>query len=211
MLTLLPPPGILGSISYHRDIVIDTTAPYVRNVTSPLANGEYGAGQEVPITVSFSTQVAVSGRPYLLVDTGPISRLFRGVVSVPTGASASFSRLPRAGVPADLQLNFSTNVPLLVGDVLTLRLPGFQGRSNLTGLDLGGANGSSFHGNWSAVHERAWLSPLKDLPVGNYSLTLHASNSIALPEAGVKEQPPPPFSLSLKGGPWQRSLGQAST
>ena len=49
----------------------DTAAPTVTGVSSPLNNDSYGAGQVVPVTVTFSEPVAVTGTPELTLATGP--------------------------------------------------------------------------------------------------------------------------------------------
>jgi hypothetical protein len=50
----------------------DTAAPTVTGVSSTLANGTYAAGQVVPVTVTFSEPVAVTGgTPRLTLATGP--------------------------------------------------------------------------------------------------------------------------------------------
>ncbi len=52
----------LGTASFTGPTyVYDTTAPAVTNVTSPLADGSYRAGQVVPVTVTFTEPVIVSG------------------------------------------------------------------------------------------------------------------------------------------------------
>lgn len=40
------------------------------NVTSPLANGRYGPGQEVEILLAYSAPVTVIGTPRLRLDLG---------------------------------------------------------------------------------------------------------------------------------------------
>ena len=47
----------------------DTTAPVVTGVSSPLADGSYKAGQVVPITLTFSEPVTVTGTPRLTLST----------------------------------------------------------------------------------------------------------------------------------------------
>ena len=49
---------------------IDRTAPTVTNVTSAKANGTYAAGAIIPITVTFSKSVVVTGIPRLTLETG---------------------------------------------------------------------------------------------------------------------------------------------
>ena len=61
--------GNTGTSSLNA-FTIDTTAPTVTGVSSTLANGSYGAGQIVPITVTFSEPVNVTGTPQLTIATG---------------------------------------------------------------------------------------------------------------------------------------------
>ncbi len=49
--------------------VLDNTAPTVSGVTSPLDNGNYTINQIVPVQVSFSEDVIVSGIPQLILST----------------------------------------------------------------------------------------------------------------------------------------------
>jgi hypothetical protein len=51
-------------------INLDKTAPSVTSVTSTLANGTYKTGQVVPVTVTFSESVTVTGTPQLSITTG---------------------------------------------------------------------------------------------------------------------------------------------
>ena len=48
----------------------DTVRPTVTDVTSTLGNGSYKAGQVVPVTVTFSEAVTVTGTPQLALATG---------------------------------------------------------------------------------------------------------------------------------------------
>jgi hypothetical protein len=65
----LPTPGTAGSLGANKNLVIDTT-PHVSGVTSTLANGTYGYGQVVPITVTFTAPVVVTGTPLLVLNAG---------------------------------------------------------------------------------------------------------------------------------------------
>src|SRR5437763_601159 len=47
----LPAPGAAGSLSANRDLVIDTTAPAVTDVTSTAANGAYTVGASILVTM----------------------------------------------------------------------------------------------------------------------------------------------------------------
>jgi hypothetical protein len=70
----LPAPATAGSLGSNNNIVIDTTGPTVSNVTSALANGTYGVGQLVPVTVTFTEPVTITGTPQLLLETGSTDR-----------------------------------------------------------------------------------------------------------------------------------------
>ena len=63
-------PGTQRSLSYGREVVIDTTSPTVVSLTSTLTNGTYGPGQVIPVTITFSEVVSVEGTPQLTLETG---------------------------------------------------------------------------------------------------------------------------------------------
>ena len=77
----LPAPGTAGSLGANDDIVIDTSIPTVTGVSSPLPNGSYRVGQVVPVTVTFSEAVTVTGTPLLTVSTGSPSTTALSYVS----------------------------------------------------------------------------------------------------------------------------------
>ena len=57
----LAAPGAAGSLGNAKNLVIDTTAPTVTNVTSSTPNGTYGIGTVIPVQVTFSEPVTVTG------------------------------------------------------------------------------------------------------------------------------------------------------
>src|SRR5439155_825578 len=61
-LTFSPPDTSLVSV--------DATAPTVTNVSSTAADGTYGTGAVIPVTVMFSKVVNVTGSPPLTLETG---------------------------------------------------------------------------------------------------------------------------------------------
>ncbi len=66
---VLPSPGTAGSLGANKNIVIDTTAPQVSNVSSITASGYYNAGKVIQVTVSFTETVYVAGgTPRLYLD-----------------------------------------------------------------------------------------------------------------------------------------------
>ncbi len=66
----LAAPGAPGSLGANKNLVVDTTAPTVTNITSSPATLAYRAGQTVPITISFSEPVTVTGTPQLALANG---------------------------------------------------------------------------------------------------------------------------------------------
>src|SRR5205807_1388299 len=63
-------PGSAGSLGASKNLVIATTAPVVTSVSAALADGSYGVGTLVPLTVQFNTAVLVSGVPSLALNSG---------------------------------------------------------------------------------------------------------------------------------------------
>jgi hypothetical protein len=79
----LPAPGAAGSLGANKSIIIQTAvAPTVTGVTSTLANGTYGVGTVVPITVTFTAPVNVTGTPILALNSG-------GTASYSSGSGTS--------------------------------------------------------------------------------------------------------------------------
>ena len=78
----LPAPGTAGSIAGTKSIAIDTTAPAVTAVTSTTANGSYGVGSVITITVGWSEPVVVTGTPQLALNSG-------GTASYTSGSGTS--------------------------------------------------------------------------------------------------------------------------
>src|SRR5204863_6372644 len=66
----LPAPSGSGSISDNQAIVIDAVQPAVTNVTSTTADGTYGAGAVIAVTVQFNKPVTVTGTPQIALATG---------------------------------------------------------------------------------------------------------------------------------------------
>jgi hypothetical protein len=64
--------GHASSLEQNKNIVIDTTAPYVVELTTPVVDGAYGVGHVIDILVHFSEAVTYTGTPRLIVETGDI-------------------------------------------------------------------------------------------------------------------------------------------
>jgi LPXTG-site transpeptidase (sortase) family protein len=71
----LPSPGATNSLGANKDIVIDSTASMVNDVTSTTVNGSYSTGVVIPITVMFSEVMNVTGTPQLTLETGVMDRV----------------------------------------------------------------------------------------------------------------------------------------
>ena len=68
-LTLVTP-GASGSLAANKELVLDTTAPTITNVTATTADGSYKKDDTITITVSLSEAVDVTGTPTLTLGTG---------------------------------------------------------------------------------------------------------------------------------------------
>src|SRR5439155_581634 len=68
----LAAPGAAGSLGGNKNIVIDTTAPTVAGVSSTAADASYTVGAVIPVTVSFSEAVTITGTPQITLETGTI-------------------------------------------------------------------------------------------------------------------------------------------
>ena len=131
----LPAPGAAGSLGANKNIVI-VSALGVTNVTSTIANGTYTTGDVIPVTVTFSQVVNVTGTPQLTLETGTTDR----VVNYSSGSGTTsliFNYTVQAGdTSADLDY-FATNSLVLNGGTiqnaalvnatLTLPAPGAAG------------------------------------------------------------------------------------
>ena len=123
----LPAPGKAGSLGVNKDIIIDTTAPTVTGVSSTTANGTYGVGSVISITVGFSTAVTVTGTPQLALDSGGTASYTSGsgtntlTFSYTIAAGQSANPLDEASAAA-LTLNGGT-IQDSAGNAANLTLP----------------------------------------------------------------------------------------
>jgi len=131
----LPTPGAAGSLGANKAIVI-VSALGVTNVTSTIANGTYTTGDVIPVTVTFSQVVNVTGTPQLTLETGTTDR----VVNYSSGSGTvtlTFSYTVQAGdTSADLDYAATTSLALnggtirnaaLTDAILTLPAPAATG------------------------------------------------------------------------------------
>jgi hypothetical protein len=131
----LPTPGTTGSLEATATLAIDGRPAAPTNVTSSLPDGTYGLGTVIPITVTFSKSVDVTGTPLLALNTGE--------AAVYTGGDGTFTTLTfsytvqAADTAADLDYASATALTLNGGSIqdhasntpapLTLPAPGTAG------------------------------------------------------------------------------------
>ena len=96
----LPTPGGTGSLAANRDIVIDTTAPFVTNVTATTPDGTYASSsaQIIDIHLSYSETIlwGAGGTPTLTLETGTTDRA-ASLVGVTSATNALFRYTTVAG------------------------------------------------------------------------------------------------------------------
>ena len=66
----LATPGAAGSLGANKNIAIDARLAQPADITSPTANGNYGFGAPIAITVAFTKPVTVAGVPELALNAG---------------------------------------------------------------------------------------------------------------------------------------------
>lgn len=134
----LPTPGTVGSLSYNKNIVIDTVVA-VTNVTTTVPSGSYGIGQVIPIQIVFNKNVTVFGTPQLILDLdSPADSV---VVNYTSGSGTkilTFNYVIQAGHNTP-DLDYISNAALLLNGgaiidttgngnaILTLPIPGSAG------------------------------------------------------------------------------------
>ncbi len=133
----LPAPGAAGSLGANKSIVISTDIPAVTGVTSSLANGSYKAGQVVPIQVTFSKIVYVTGTPTLTLATGTPATTAVSYSSGSPSTTLTFNYTVATGnTSADLDYSATSSLALNGGTImdsalnnanLSLPLPGSAG------------------------------------------------------------------------------------
>nr|AIG56509.1 secreted protein [Achlya hypogyna] len=92
---VLPTNGLAGSLIVNKNLVIDTTPPYVTSVSSVSPAGTYTVGDTVVLSVTYSQPVVVAGTPTVAVATG-VTDLFPGFVvqKVPTNGDPRLFTFP---------------------------------------------------------------------------------------------------------------------
>jgi len=129
----LASPGSSGSLGANKAIVIDGNVPTVASVTSTKTNRGYTVGTTIPITITFSQTVTVTGTPQLTLETGTTD----AVVDYASGtgtATLTFNYVVAAGhTSSDLDYGSTSALSLNSGTIkdasgnsatLTLPTPG---------------------------------------------------------------------------------------
>jgi hypothetical protein len=118
--------------------VLNTATPTVTNVTSTLASGSYKLGQVVPITVTFSSVVNVTGTPQLTVGLTPANKAINYASG--TGTNTLTFNYTVAGTDTTSALDYVSTASLaLNGGTIknaattnaTLTLPALAGAGDL--------------------------------------------------------------------------------
>jgi len=123
----------LSSVGITTGVLVDAIAPTVTTVTSTKADGTYGIGEEIIITITFAEPVTVTGVPQLDLETGPVDRTIN--YSSGTGTTTlSFTYTTQSGdESADLDYKSTSSLSLNGGTIkdaagnnatLTLATPG---------------------------------------------------------------------------------------
>jgi hypothetical protein len=123
-----------GSLATNKNLAVDGRPAQATGASSPVANGPYGAGAVIPITVTFDKPVTVTGTPLLALNTGATASYASGSGST----TLTFNYTVGAGEStADLDYASTTPINLNGGTIndqlsnapagLTLPAPGTAG------------------------------------------------------------------------------------
>jgi hypothetical protein len=127
-----------NNLANNSDIVIDTTAPGIQSITSITANGTYGIGATVDVTINFTDNVTLSGgNMQVLLNTGGV------VIVTPFPLSSNCSGSYTVGVgesTADLSVSSVTLLGSTLqdsgGNNAVLSIPGGQNLANLKDIAI---------------------------------------------------------------------------
>ncbi|MBI1797420.1 MAG: autotransporter-associated beta strand repeat-containing protein [Candidatus Eisenbacteria bacterium] len=162
----LPDPGTPGSLAANKAIIVDTTVPTITDVTSTTANGTYGAGAAVNVTVDFAEPVTLAGGNLnVTLDTGasvaisPFGPASSASGTYTVGAGQSSSRL-NANSP--LTLASGATLRDLAGNNATLTIPAGHDIADLKAIVIQTVSSVSVGNAAFAFGTRplnAWLAP----------------------------------------------------
>ncbi|KAG6973490.1 hypothetical protein JG688_00003494 [Phytophthora aleatoria] len=66
--TALPAPGLSGSLSFSKIIIVDSTPPTVIDIRSAAVDGTYDIGEQIDVSLIFSHAVVVTGIPEIILN-----------------------------------------------------------------------------------------------------------------------------------------------
>nr|KAE8941688.1 hypothetical protein PF009_g8529 [Phytophthora fragariae] len=122
--TALPAPGLVGSLSASKNIVIDSTVPAVVDIRSPVADGTYDIGEQIDVLVVFSRKVVVIGTPELVLN---VPAEYERTAVYTDGSGTNITRFSYFPIEGDNSLN----IPLDILDENSLIV-----RPMLSGMEL---------------------------------------------------------------------------
>ena len=132
--------GNTGNASLTLPVTVDQVAPTVLSVSSTMPSGTYRAGTTIPVYVSFTDPVTISGTPQLALETG----LVDNVASYVSGSGTSTLRFDYVVAPGDTSalLDYVSigalsagggSVADAAGNATSLTLPGTGTGASLAG------------------------------------------------------------------------------
>jgi len=143
----LPPPGRAASILSPKSLVgsghlitVQTANLFVVSVTAGVPDGRYGAGHEIPISVTFTENVTVVGYPSLLLNV-PVGRGAQ-YLSGSSTRILNFLYRVRVGDNTD-RLGYTSRQSLLLDNAVVSSLN--LGQRAVVTLPFPGTNGSLDH------------------------------------------------------------------
>ncbi|TAH21410.1 MAG: T9SS C-terminal target domain-containing protein [Cytophagales bacterium] len=91
--------------------------PFINSISSPTANGTYGIGSNIDITVTFSENVTVTGTPQLTLGTTPTNRVANYVSGSGTNTLTFRYTVQATDVSTDLDYASTTALALSGGTI----------------------------------------------------------------------------------------------
>lgn len=118
--TALPPVGILAA----DQVYIDTTAPYVVQITTPTPDAEYGTGESIHIEIKFNYPVQVKGVPFIRLSA-MVERPTSSPTEVPSDSPTKFipTRPPNFADPTATPTFQPSEVPTAEPSVVPTAFP----------------------------------------------------------------------------------------
>ncbi|MEP1777871.1 YDG domain-containing protein [Reichenbachiella sp.] len=138
----LPTIGGGNSLSDNKALVVDGIAPTVTSVSSTVSSGSYKAGDVIPLTMTFSEAVTVTGTPQIELETGDTDRTV-DYTSGSTTTTLTFNYTVKAGDTNGGGLEYTSTAALTLNSgtikddagntaTLTLANPGASGSISST-------------------------------------------------------------------------------